>query len=124
MTEVVFAVGAGEGSTQCLDIAIADDDQTEGLECFSFGVGTGIFVPICIEDNDSKAFHCLDNHALIEGITIFFSVAFVSFAETNLVVSEPGIVEVVIVLIGNVTFEVTVIVEFRSENSTATGIIL
>ena len=36
--------------------------------------------------------------------------------------SEPGIVEVVIVLIGNVAFEVTVTVEFSSENSTATGI--
>ena len=72
MTEVVFAVGDGEGSTQCLDIAIADDDLAEGLECFSFGFNTGIFIPVCIEDNDSKAFHCLDNHAFIEVIAIFF----------------------------------------------------
>ena len=79
MTEVVFAVGAGEGSAQCLDIAITNDDLAEGLECFSFsfsfgfGFGTGIFVPVCIEDTDGKAFHCLDNHELIEVITIFFS---------------------------------------------------
>ena len=83
MTEVVFAVGAGEGSTQCLDIAIADDDLAEGLECFSFsfgsgsgfdfGFGSGIFVPVCIEDTDGKAFHCLDNHEFIEVIAIFFS---------------------------------------------------
>ena len=75
-TEVVFAVGAGEGNAQCLDIAITNDDLAEGLECFSFsfsiGFNTGIFVPVCIEDNDSKAFHCLDNHALIEVIAIFF----------------------------------------------------
>jgi hypothetical protein len=58
MTEVVFAVGASEGNTQCLDIAIADDDLTEGLECFSFSFDD-IFVPICIEDNDGKAFYCL-----------------------------------------------------------------
>ena len=77
MTEVVFAVGAGEGSTLCLDIAIANDELAEGLECFSFsfsiGFNTGIFVPVCIEDNDSKAFHCIDNHALVEVIAILFS---------------------------------------------------
>jgi hypothetical protein len=50
-----------------------------------------------------------------------YSVAFVSFAETNLIASEPGTIEVVIILIGNVTFDVTVTVEFSSENSTAIG---
>lgn len=60
MTEVLFAVGASEGSTQCLDIIIAEDDQTEGLECFSLGFDNGIFVPVCIEDNDGKAFPYLN----------------------------------------------------------------
>ena len=67
---------------------------------------------------------------VIKGITfdnrvltfVSYSVAFVSFAETNLVASEPGAVEVIVVLIGNVTFDVNVIVEFVSENSSATGI--
>ena len=52
----------------------------------------------------------------------FYLVAFISFAETNLVASEPGVVEVIVLLIGNVTFDVSVMVEFSSENSSATGI--
>ena len=55
MAEVLFTVGASEGSTECLDIVIADDDQTEGLECFTLSFDNGIFVPVCIEDNDGEA---------------------------------------------------------------------
>lgn len=50
---MVFAVGASEGSVECLDIVFAEDDQTEGLECFSLNVDS-IFVPVCIEDNDGN----------------------------------------------------------------------
>lgn len=53
ITEVVFAVGASEGSVECLNIVFAEDDQTEGLECFSLNVDS-IFVPVCIEDNDGN----------------------------------------------------------------------
>ena len=42
-----------------MDLAFVDDDLTEGLECFSFGVDTVSFVPICIEDDDGEAFHCV-----------------------------------------------------------------
>ena len=53
---------------------------------------------------------------------LFYLVAFVSFAETNLVASEPGVVEVMVVLTGDVTFDVSITVEFNSKNSSATGI--
>lgn len=51
-------MGAREGSTECLDIVIADDGLVEGLECFTFNVDN-FSVPVCIEDNDGEIFHCL-----------------------------------------------------------------
>lgn len=57
---VLFAVGSSEGSRECLDIVFADDDQTEGLECFTLGFDNGLFVPVCIEDNDGEIFYCLN----------------------------------------------------------------
>lgn len=55
--------------------------------------------------------------------TLFFNpVAFATFIETNLVATEPGVVEVLVTLSSNVSFDVNVTVEFSSENSSAIGI--
>ena len=48
---MLFAVGSSQGTTGCVDIVLADDNVTEGLECFSFSLND-MFVPVCIEDDD------------------------------------------------------------------------
>ena len=56
---VTFPIGATEGRRECINITmIADDDNTEGLECFAvFADGVARFIAVCIEDVKGK--NCL-----------------------------------------------------------------
>ena len=58
---MLFAVGSSQGTTGCIDIVVANNTVSEGLECFSLSLNNVAvsnvevplrFVPVCIKDDD------------------------------------------------------------------------
>ena len=105
-------------SSSCVDISLIDDavlenDETFTLESVNTSLVTAIppAVTITIVNDDCKLWL---NFQVVEANNSFHfstTAAFVSFTNASYDVIEPGMVEVGVVLIGNLSFPVDIVAE-------------
>ena len=118
-----------QGSAECVNITFVDDSLSELLECFTLRAGfldAFVSVPVCTEDNDGKAYR-RKKRIVWCPLTPYVcfclpAAAFVGFTQASLTAIESGIVEVTVELIGNVTYDVEVMIDVDAVGGSAQGI--